>query len=263
MRPLLLTLTLLAAALASAVAADAQLPSGIARPSNEAGLTRRQLGEQLYAGNCASCHGVAGAGVTAPGPAGAGEVKEQGPSLKKAGALAADLYLRTGYMPLENATDQPYRRRVLFTNRELAALVSYVASLGNGPSIPHPNPASGSVSKGLRLFTQHCAGCHQAVAEGGYVTNARVPPLKEATARQIAEAVRAGPYLMPKFSRRAISDRQLNSIIAYVEAAKHPDDPGGWGIGHIGPVPEGMVTWLIAAAVLVGLCALIGERRRA
>jgi ubiquinol-cytochrome c reductase cytochrome c subunit len=41
-----------------------------------------------------------------------------------------------------------------------------------------------------------------------------------------------------------------------------PPDPGGWGIGHIGPVPEGMVTWLIAAVALVGTCALIGERRK-
>jgi len=81
--------------------------------------------------------------------------------------------------------------------------------------------------------------------------------------RQIAEAVRIGPYLMPKFSRKAISDRQLESIIAYLESAKKPHDRGGWGIGHIGPVPEGMVAWFIAAFVLVGLCGLIGERLRA
>ena len=101
------------------------------------------------------------------------------------------------------------------------------------------------------------------VAEGGYVTNARVPVIKSDTPTQIAEAVRVGPYLMPKFSRKHISDRQLNSIIAYLQASKQPNDRGGWGIGHIGPVPEGMVTWLIAAVALVGLCVLIGERLRA
>jgi ubiquinol-cytochrome c reductase cytochrome c subunit len=90
-----------------------------------------------------------------------------------------------------------------------------------------------------------------------------VPRLKQATPTQIAEAVRIGPYLMPKFSKTAISDRQLDSIIAYVESAKKPHDRGGWGIGHIGPVPEGMVAWFIAAFVLVGLCALIGERLKA
>jgi ubiquinol-cytochrome c reductase cytochrome c subunit len=129
--------------------------------------------------------------------------------------------------------------------------------------VPNPTPEQGDQAEGLRLFTQHCAGCHQVVGEGGYVTNARVPRLKEATPRQIAEAVRTGPYLMPSFSRRAISDRQLDSIIAYLQAAKKPDDRGGWGIGHIGPVPEGIVAWFIAAVVLVGFCALIGERLRA
>jgi ubiquinol-cytochrome c reductase cytochrome c subunit len=151
---------------------------------------------------------------------------------------------------------------VLFTRRELRALVKYVASLGGGPPIPRPAPQNGRLAEGLRQFTQHCAGCHQVVGEGGYVTNARVPRLKQATPTQIAEAVRIGPYLMPRFSKKAISDRQLNSIIAYIQASKKPDDPGGWGIGHIGPVPEGLVSWFIALVLLVGLCGLIGERLR-
>ncbi|HWB69865.1 MAG TPA: cytochrome c, partial [Solirubrobacterales bacterium] len=111
--------------------------------------------------------------------------------------------------------------------------------------------------------TEHCAGCHQIVGEGGYVTGATVPVLQHATPREIAEAVRIGPFLMPRFSRRAISDEDLDKIIAYVQASKHPDDRGGWGIGHLGPVPEGMVAWFVAAFVLVGLCVLIGKRHRA
>ena len=67
---------------------------------------------------------------------------------------------------------------------------------------------------------------------------------------------------MPTFSEKQISDRELNAIIAYVEASKHPDDRGGWGIGHLGPVPEGMVTWLLAGVILVALCGVIGTRLR-
>jgi ubiquinol-cytochrome c reductase cytochrome c subunit len=251
------------AALALAAVARAQLPSGVARPDSEQGLTQQELGAQLYAGNCATCHGIAGRGVELPGPTrGAGGIEGLGPPLVGVGAQAADLYLSTGFMPLENPHQQPWRRRVLFTPKEIAALTRYVASLGPGPPIPHPNPAAGNVSEGFHLFTEHCAGCHQAVAEGGYVTGARVPRIKEDTPTQIAEAVRAGPYLMPKFSKRQISDRQLNSIIAYLQASKHPRNAGGWGIGQIGPVPEGIITWFIAAVALVGLCMLIGERMR-
>jgi ubiquinol-cytochrome c reductase cytochrome c subunit len=112
----------------------------------------------------------------------------------------------------------------------------------------------------MRLFTQHCAGCHQIVAEGGYVTGALAPPLSGTNAVRIAEAVRIGPWVMPTFSQRAISDDELNSIVAYVLASQEPNDAGGWGIGHIGPVPEGMVTWLLAAVVLVGTCVVIGRR---
>jgi ubiquinol-cytochrome c reductase cytochrome c subunit len=65
---------------------------------------------------------------------------------------------------------------------------------------------------------------------------------------------------MPRFGTDEISNSDLDSLVAYVEWAKHPDDRGGWGIGHIGPVPEGIVSWLLAGAVLVATCLVIGRR---
>jgi ubiquinol-cytochrome c reductase cytochrome c subunit len=220
-------------------------------------------GYALYGGNCATCHGSLGKGIEPrPGDRGAGATEGAGPSLRGVGALAADFYLRTGYMPLRSPDAQPTRSRLLFSDRQIRALVAYVASLGDGPPIPEPHPERGNLGDGRRLFGEHCAGCHQIVGEGGYVTGARVPPLEDASAIQIAEAVRIGPYVMPEFSKRAIGDRQLDSIIRYVQYAKHPDDRGGWSLGHIGPVPEGIVTWWIGAAVLVSLCVLLGRRLR-
>jgi ubiquinol-cytochrome c reductase cytochrome c subunit len=67
---------------------------------------------------------------------------------------------------------------------------------------------------------------------------------------------------MPSFSTRAISNGELDSIVRYVEWTKNPDDRGGWALGHVGPVPEGLVTWFFAASVLVALCMLIGKRLR-
>ena len=87
-----------------------------------------------------------------------------------------------------------------------------------------------------------------------------MPPLEDATPTQIAEAVRIGPYLMPRFSQKDISDAQLDSIIRYVQYAKNPDDRGGWALGHLGPFPEGMVTWLLAGSLLVALSLAIGKR---
>jgi ubiquinol-cytochrome c reductase cytochrome c subunit len=249
--------------LAVAGVAAAQPPVGVVRPTNEATLSQQQLGSSLYAGNCASCHGIAGSGV-APGTpqSGAGGIQGAGPSLRGVGARAANFYLRTGYMPLGKVGEQPRRSRVLFTDREIRALVAYVASLAPGPPVPAVHPAQGSLSEGLSLFTEHCAGCHQAVAQGGFVTGARVPPLQAATAEQIAEAVRIGPWLMPSFPSRQISDSQLNSIVRYVLWTRHPSNDGGWGIGNIGPVPEGIVAWFVAVFVLTASCVLISRRRR-
>jgi ubiquinol-cytochrome c reductase cytochrome c subunit len=241
-------------------AAFAAPPSGppiVSPPSS--GQSQLALGEELFAGNCVTCHGIAGRGVPAPSR-GASSIHGMGPPLKGVGALAADFYLRTGYMPLDSPTDQPQRSRPRFSEPEIKALVAYVASLGAGPAIPRPDPASGSVAEGFQQFSEHCAGCHQIVAEGGVVTGAKAPPLNRATATQIAQAVRIGPWVMPKFSQRDISDEQLNSIVRYVLYTRNPQDEGGWGINHLGPFPEGMVTWLIAIVVLVATCMVIGKR---
>jgi len=242
--------------------AEAAPQSGIVRPTTEPSAPSVQLGAQLYAGNCSSCHGIAGSGITTPRP-GAGGIMGAGPSLRGIGALAPDFYLRLGLMPLSSIHDEPGREsRVLFTEKEIESMVAYVASLGRGPAIPRPDPAAGSLSEGLHLFTDHCAGCHQVVARGGFVTGAMVPPLQDLTATQIAEAVRIGPYLMPRFTSRQISDAQLNSIIKYIHWTNHPDNRGGWGIGNLGPIPEGLIAWWVAAPLLLLACRALGRRLR-
>jgi len=237
----------------AASAASGPPPVGIVEASSGAGL---------YAANCSSCHGPGGEGILPPGRPGVGDLVGEGPSLRNVGAATVDFYLRSGYMPLANPHIQPWQSRVLLTNREIKKLVAYVSSFGHGPPIPHPDPASGSLPAGYALFTENCAGCHQVAAEGGYVTGARVPPLDGLTDVEVAEAVRTGPYVMPKFTPQAISNAQLNSIIRYVDYVQHPQDPGGWSIGRIGPVPEGLVAWLIGAALLVAFCRVVGRRAR-
>jgi ubiquinol-cytochrome c reductase cytochrome c subunit len=240
--------------------AEAQPQSGIVRPSSEPTKPSVQLGAELYAGNCASCHGIDGAGITSPRP-GAGGILGAGPSLRGVGAQSVDLYLRQGFMPLPNIHDEPQREPVLFSETEIRSLVTYVASLAPGPAMPNPRPATGNIAEGVHLFTLHCSGCHQEDAEGGFVTGARVPPLQDIPATQIAEAVRVGPYLMPRFSKRQISDAQLNSIIKYVLGTP-PPNRGGWRIGNIGPIPEGLVTWWIAIPLVIIACMLVGRRFR-
>jgi ubiquinol-cytochrome c reductase cytochrome c subunit len=261
--PLLALLTL-----ALAGGAAAQPPSGIVRPTTEPAQPSAQLGAELYAGNCASCHGIAGSGIERP-RRGAGNLLGQGPPLRGLGPMFPDFYLRMGFMPLNNPHDEPEKDRVLFSDKEIRSLVAYVASLGpGGQPIPRPDvrivgdkiEGTGTIGDGLYQYTLHCAGCHQIVGRGGFVTGARVPPLQGLTATEIAEAVRIGPYLMPRFPSSEISNYELASIIKYVLSTRAPPNHGGWGIGNLGPIPEGIVAWWIGIPLLIGLCVLLAKR---
>ena len=206
-------------------------------------------GRQLYVEGCSSCHGMDARGVD-----------EQGTSLVGVGAASADFYLRTGRMPLAEPGREPQRAQPAYPEDQIEALVAYVGSLG-GPPIPTVDPNAGSISRGTELFVSDCAGCHSITGEGGVVVGGFAPELHQATPTQVAEAVRIGPYLMPSFDRNQISDADLNSIARYVEdVVQEPDDRGGWGIGHLGPVPEGLVAWFLATAVLLLVARVVGER---
>jgi ubiquinol-cytochrome c reductase cytochrome c subunit len=207
-----------------------------------------QRGRELFVTGCQSCHGVDARGI--PG---------RGPSLHGAGAAAADFYLSTGRMPLDEPNAQPDRTEPPFDSAAIADLVAYIGSLG-GPAIPRVDLSHASLSEGQRLFTENCAACHQVVARGGVMSGAYVPTLLKATPRQIFEAARIGPYVMPRFSERQLSDRELASIARYVEYAKNPENPGGWELFDIGPVPEGMVAWLIGLLALVLVIRALGKR---
>jgi ubiquinol-cytochrome c reductase cytochrome c subunit len=205
-------------------------------------------GRALFVQACATCHGL-----------GAGGVPGMGPSLIGVGAQAADFYLSTGRMPLNNPRDPPVRNAPMFNRRQINDLVAYVGSFG-GPPIPAVDPRQGNVAHGFQEFALSCAGCHQIEAAGGIVTGGIAPPLNQATAVQIVEALRTGPFLMPRFTTQELSRYDANSIARYVLQTRDPADRGGWGIGHIGPIPEGMVAWLIALVALVIVARLIGER---
>jgi ubiquinol-cytochrome c reductase cytochrome c subunit len=209
-------------------------------------------GRQLYVTGCSSCHGLSAEGIAGSGP-----------SLRGVGAQAADFYLSTGRMPLYSPRDVPVRKPPAYSGARIAALTAYIASLG-GPAVPS---ATGTglpeLSSGLRAFTESCAGCHGALARGGVVTGAVAPSLMSATRRQIIEAMRIGPYVMPRYSKAQIDDRTASDIAAYVLSVRHPDDRGGWGIGHLGPVPEGLVAWLVGALALLVIARLLGQREKA
>jgi ubiquinol-cytochrome c reductase cytochrome c subunit len=235
-------------------------PAEVVKPPNAQGLNGRTTsfpsspsmiaaGKSLFQNGCASCHGTLLQGR--PG---------LGPPLYGVGAGPVDFYVSTGRMPLQDPTDQPMRSRPVYGRQQTDELIAYVVSVGGGPSAPAADPAAGNLSTGMSVFTEHCAGCHQVVARGGITIGAFVPGLQRSTARDVAEAVRMGPYLMPRFGPAQIDQHQLDSLADYVLYTRHPDNAGGWGIDNIGPIPEGLAAWFIALVAMLIVARLIGER---
>lgn len=207
-------------------------------------------GRALFVSGCSACHGMDARGI-----------EHRGPNLHGVGALAADFYLRTGRMPLAHPDDVPVRAHSVYSAADQADLVAFIASFG-GPGIPAVDPNAGSLAEGKSLFTDNCAGCHQVVGQGGIVTPNIIAPSLENDVKPIdvAEAVRIGPYVMPIFSGRQLTPSQVNDLARYVQQIQDLPNDGGWGIGNIGPIPEGLVLWGLGIGALVLVARIVGER---
>ena len=212
------------------------------------------VGHALFEQNCASCHGVDANGVT-PDAVGGGYPALAG----VVGPAAVDFWIESGRMPAANPKAVQANRMPARLDRQQAlAIASWINSLTSAttlPYVPNPSVSSGDVSNGFALFALNCAACHTITGDGdalGYSTFS--PALRHIPAYQVAEAIRTGPGNMPRFSGN-LSDAQVRDIVAYVvHYTEHPTNPGGLGLGGLGPVAEGFV----GLALGVGILALIG-----
>jgi ubiquinol-cytochrome c reductase cytochrome c subunit len=206
-------------------------------------------GRSLYQRDCAYCHGASGQGTS------------RGQSLQGIGRAEVDYAVSTGRMPLRQP-DEPRRRRTpQYDRAQIDALLAYLdPSISGGPNIPLVDPAAGDIARGGELFRAQCASCHQWAGEGGGLLGRNAPSLHASTPQQIGDAVRAGPVTMPAFSPATIGAHDLDSIAAYVLYLRKPEDRGGLGLWHLGPVAEGLIAWTIGMSVLILGINWIGER---
>lgn len=245
MRVVRLVVALAVAGTVTAAAAWGQAPS--TPPSTTPADVA--AGRQLFLVACTTCHGTDGAGT------------DRGPTLVGVGAASPDFYLSTGRMPLDRPRTQADRNRVAYPPAQIRQLVAYVASLGPGTPIPAVDAAAGDVVEGNRLYANNCAPCHSSAGAGGALGHAAyAPALNRATPTQIAEAIRIGPGSMPVFGPETLDDRQVLSIVRYVTYLHHPDDRGGLGLGHLGPIPEGFIAWVVGLGALLVAVRWIGTR---
>ena len=69
-----------------------------------------------------------------------------------------------------------------------------------------------------------------------------------------------GPQSMPVFGDGTISSEEKRAIIRYIRELDQEPNPGGFGLGRIGPVAEGAVIWIIGIGALIFLAIWLAGR---
>jgi ubiquinol-cytochrome c reductase cytochrome c subunit len=219
-------------------------------------------GRQLFLVGCAFCHGQNGQGVkTLDG-------NQIGPSLVGVGPAAVDFQVGTGRMPAVQPGPQIPAKEVVYTPEEIAELAAYVGSLGPGPAIPNASDYSitgltdeqrqEAIAKGGQIFLTNCTACHNAQGAGGAMPRGGyAPKISGVPAKYVYEAMLTGPQAMDTFSNGNLTPLEKRDIIAYLQSLQHSPDYGGFGLGDIGPVSEGLAAWLVGIGSLVGVAVWI------
>lgn len=225
-------------------------------------------GKQIYDVACITCHGANLTGV-----------QGRGVSLIGVGEGAVYFQVHSGRMPMLRNEAQAARKTPRYNERQTLALAAYVNAHGGGPGIVRDangevaldslrgshnvngkiNPAD--VARGADLFRLNCASCHNFTGKGGALSSGKyAPPLIPANEQEIYQAMLTGPQNMPKFSDRQLTADDKKDIIAFIKSSNETPDPGGWGLGGIGPVTEGMLMWMFGIVVMIGFAMWIGSR---
>ena len=228
--------------------ADAALASGKVDDVTE--------GKSLFEVHCSSCHGLNAQGTST------------GPTLIGVGAASVDFQMSTGRMPASNPGAQVPRKPLphWVTPEAIRQIGAYVQSLGGGPQVPgkeQVDPAHGDAGKGGELFRANCIQCHNWAGAGGALTRGKYAPnLNDSSPTQIYEAMVTGPQAMPVFNDTTISPEEKRNMIAYITQVREQRDPGGFGLGRIGPVTEGLVAWIVGILALVLAAIWITAKKR-
>lgn len=203
-----------------------------------------EQGKKLFGANCATCHGFNAEGT-----------EKDGPSLIGVGAASVHFQVGTGRMPLAFAGPQGMVKPAQFNEEQTLQLAAYVASLAPGPGLPDAQylAGEGDAARGGELFRINCAMCHNVAGVGGALTQGKsAPSLVGVAPTHIYNAMVTGPQNMPVFSDANLSSEEKADIITYLKYIEKPAI-GGFSLGSLGPVAEGLFIWVIGLGSIVAL----------
>jgi len=238
------------ATVAAAATPKAQNAAAANAPANESVDVRK--GRQLYETSCITCHGQNLQGVL-----------DRGPSLIGVGSASVYFQVSTGRMPATQQGAQIAEKEPKFEGMQVQQLAAYVQSVGGGPEIPTGDlrGSDANLAEGGELFRLNCASCHNFAGRGGALSAGKyAPSLEGASDTVLWTAMLSGPQNMPVFSDNQLTTEQKQAITNYIQTLKAQRDPGGSSIGRLGPVPEGLVIWVVGIGAIMLMILWIGAK---
>ncbi|MEV7691724.1 cytochrome c [Microbacterium sp. NPDC089189] len=205
-------------------------------------------GEKLFQANCATCHGLNLQGT------------DNGPSLYGVGELSVHFQVSTGRMPLQAQAPQAPQKPVQFTPEQTEAIAKFVQSVAPGPTYPSDEilDGEGDVSAGAELFRINCAMCHNVAGAGGALTEGKyAPALHTTSALNIYAAMVTGPQNMPVFNDMNLTPEDKRDVISALLYMQNTESPGGFSLGSLGPVSEGLFIWIFGIGTLIAITVWI------
>ncbi|HEY5231593.1 MAG TPA: cytochrome c, partial [Galbitalea sp.] len=171
-------------------------------------------------------------------------------------AASVQFQVSTGRMPAAASGPQEEQKTPQFTDQQVYALAEFVGSKAPGPAIPSKAylGGTGNASKGAEIFRVNCAMCHNVAGAGGALTEGKyAPSLSGVSALHVYEAMITGPQNMPVFSDANITPDEKADIITYLKYLDQNPSPGGFDLGNLGPVSEGLFLWIFGLGSIIGV----------
>ena len=115
-----------------------------------------------------------------------------------------------------------------------------------------------AISRGGQIFLTNCTACHNFTGAGGAMPRGGyAPQILGVEPQYVYEAMLTGPQSMPTFSNGNLTPEAKRDVIAYLQSIEDNPKYGGFGMGGMGPVAEGMYAWIVGIGVLVGFAVWI------
>ena len=85
----------------------------------------------------------------------------------------------------------------------------------------------------------------------------QAPTLQGVDEKHLYEAMQTGPQNMPSFSNGNLSPENKRDIIADLKSVQEAPGYGGFSLGGLGPVSEGMFAWVLGIGGAIGFAVWI------